>query len=359
MQTNEYKINLKKLNINAFQQDLINWFKDNQRQLPWRLDQDPYKVWVSEIMLQQTQVDTVIPYFKRFMDQFPTPTELANADQQDVLKAWEGLGYYSRARNLQTAVKEVKEKYGGQVPNQRQQLANLKGIGPYTLGAIMSIAFNQPEPAVDGNVMRVLSRLLEIEDDIAKAKTRKIFELTVRSIISEQEPSYFNQGLMELGALICRPKSPKCEVCPVQKHCQAYVNNSQDRLPVKTKAKKQKVLSYYAIILENQSGRYLIEQRPDTGLLASLWQFPMLERKAIEKELLASFLEQSWQTTITEVNQLEPVRHVFSHVIWELEVYRIKVTDINIQTQSHQWVSLNQLNDYPFPVPHQHIIKQI
>ncbi|WP_017473713.1 A/G-specific adenine glycosylase [Amphibacillus jilinensis] len=359
MQTDAYKINLKQLNINAFQQDLINWFKDNQRQLPWRLDQDPYKVWVSEIMLQQTQVDTVIPYFERFMDQFPTPTDLANADQQDVLKAWEGLGYYSRARNLQTAVREVKEKYGGQVPDQRQQLASLKGIGPYTLGAIMSIAFNQPEPAVDGNVMRVLSRLLEIEDDIAKARTRKIFERTVRSIISEQEPSYFNQGLMELGALICRPKSPKCEVCPVRSHCLAYANSSQDRLPVKTKAKKQKVLSYYTVIFENQSGQYLIEQRPDTGLLASLWQFPMLEKNAIEKELLVSFLEQMWQTTITEVSQLAPVRHVFSHVIWELEVYRINVTNINIQSQNHQWVSLSQLNDYPFPVPHQQVIKQI
>ena len=200
--------NSEKININTFQNDLISWFKREQRDLPWRKDQDPYKVWVSEIMLQQTRVDTVIPYFNRFIEWFPTIDDLADANEDKVLKAWEGLGYYSRVRNLQSAVKEVREKYNGEVPNTPKEISELKGVGPYTAGAILSIAYGIPEPAVDGNVMRVLSRILSIWDDIAKPSSRKIFEQAVRDLISHDDPSAFNQALMELGALICTPTSP-------------------------------------------------------------------------------------------------------------------------------------------------------
>lgn len=343
----------------AFQTDLIQWFKQNQRQLPWREDQDPYKVWVSEIMLQQTQVDTVIPYFKNFIDKFPTPTALAEADEQDVLKAWEGLGYYSRARNLHTAVKEVKEKYQGIVPEDRQQLSKLKGIGPYTLGAIMSIAYDQPEPAVDGNVMRVMSRVFRIDDDIAKQKTRRIFENLVREIISLEDPSSFNQGVMELGALICKPRNPQCQLCPVRAHCQAFQSNSQADYPVKSKQKKQKTLHYYVTILESQSGEFLIEKRPSAGLLAGLWQFPMIEQGEVDAQLLATFLEQTYKTKVLHTQKLESIKHIFTHLIWSIDVFHFKVADFSITESAQQLVSLADMKDYPFPVPHQKIIEQL
>lgn len=181
-------------NTSGFQQDLVDWYLVNKRDLPWRLDQHPYKIWVSEIMLQQTKVDTVIPYFYRFMEKFPTVYQLADADPQDVLKAWEGLGYYSRARNLQNAVREVVDTYGGEIPANPEELGSLKGVGPYTKGAILSIAYNQPEPAVDGNVMRVISRILKIEDDVAQQRTKKLVESYVRELIPEDDPASFNQA---------------------------------------------------------------------------------------------------------------------------------------------------------------------
>lgn len=239
---------LQKFNINQFQDDLLSWYDANKRDLPWRKDQDPYKVWVSEIMLQQTKVDTVIPYFHRFIDKFPTVYALADAEPQDVLKAWEGLGYYSRARNLQNAVQEVVADYGGTVPANPDELGSLKGIGPYTRGAILSIAYDQPEPAVDGNVMRVISRVLKIEENIAQHRVKKLFEAYIRELIPASDPASFNQAIMELGALVCTPKSPACMLCPIQKHCVAFTEGIQQELPVKTKAKKQKTINYVAQI---------------------------------------------------------------------------------------------------------------
>lgn len=346
-------------NKQAFQSELITWFLKNQRQLPWREDQDPYKVWVSEIMLQQTQVDTVIPYFKNFIEKFPTPVALADANEQEVLKAWEGLGYYSRARNLQFAVREVKEKYGGKVPKDLKQLGDLKGIGPYTLGAIMSIAYDRPEPAVDGNVMRVMSRVFRIDQDIAKAKTRKVFENVVRDVISIDDPSSFNQGIMELGALICRPTSPKCDICPIKAHCQAYQSNTQTDYPVKSKKKKQTPLTYYVLVLENQAGEFLIEKRPAEGLLAGLWQFLMVEQKEVDRKLLTPFVEQTFQTSVSEVNQLKSIKHIFSHLIWSIDVFHFKVKDFKLDDPKYQFITLDQVEDYPFPVPHQKVIDQL
>ena len=265
--SNNNKKNIDKLDIKSFQDDLIGWFASEQRDLPWRKDQDPYKVWVSEIMLQQTRVDTVIPYFNTFLKYFPTIEALANADEEKVLKAWEGLGYYSRVRNLQSAVREVHEKYNGKVPDSPVEISSLKGVGPYTAGAILSIAYGKPEPAVDGNVMRVLSRILLIWDDIAKSSSRKVFEEAVRELISHENPSFFNQALMELGALICTPTSPSCLLCPVREHCQAFHEGVQKELPIKTKKKKQRSVQLAAGIFTNEKGMILIRKRPDTGLL--------------------------------------------------------------------------------------------
>ncbi len=206
--------------------------------MPWRENRDPYRVWVSEVMLQQTRVDTVIPYFINFMREFPDLESLADADEEKLLKAWEGLGYYSRVRNLQTAVREVVAEYGGKVPETRKEISSLKGVGSYTAGAVLSIAYGMPEPAVDGNVMRVLSRVLLIEEDIAKQKTKRLFEDILYDLISTADPSAFNQGLMELGALVCTPRSPGCLLCPVRLHCRAYEAGVQDALPLKSKKEK-------------------------------------------------------------------------------------------------------------------------
>ncbi|WP_059049760.1 A/G-specific adenine glycosylase [Paenibacillus senegalimassiliensis] len=220
-----------------FSTELLIWYEGAKRDLPWRRHRDPYYIWVSEIMLQQTRVDTVIPYFQRFIERFPTVTALSEAPEEDVLKCWEGLGYYSRARNLQAAATQVVERHGGIVPDNKAEVSALKGVGPYTTGAILSIAFNRPEPAVDGNVMRVLSRYFMIEEDIMKTGTRTLMEELAAELIPQGRASDFNQALMELGALICTPKSPQCLICPVMARCTGRLEGAEERLPVKTKAK--------------------------------------------------------------------------------------------------------------------------
>ncbi|WP_208591712.1 A/G-specific adenine glycosylase [Gracilibacillus suaedae] len=347
------------INIPQFQEDLITWFEKEQRQLPWREDQDPYRVWVSEIMLQQTKVDTVIPYFQNFMEHFPTLTALAEADEQKVLKAWEGLGYYSRARNLQTAVKEVVAQYDAKVPDDPKQLGDLKGVGPYTKGAILSIAFNKAEPAVDGNVMRVLSRVLRIEEDIAKPKTRKTFEAAVRDLISVENPSAFNQGLMELGALVCTPKNPSCLLCPVQEHCIAFREGVEQSLPIKKNKIKHSSHTYFVLVIQNDTGNYLLEQRPDQGLLAQLWQFPMVNADKVDEKHLSAYIQEKFKVELVETSDLEPVKHVFSHLTWFLNVKHITVKgEISVPGQM-ECLSKEEIKQYPLPVSHQNIYKQL
>lgn len=347
-----------KKQIHQFQSDLIKWFEANQRDLPWRKDQDPYKVWVSEIMLQQTRVDTVIPYFFRFIEQFPTIQDLANAEEQKVLKAWEGLGYYSRVRNLQAAVREVNEQYGGVVPNNKQEISKLKGVGPYTAGAILSIAYGVPEPAVDGNVMRVISRIVASYEDISKQKTRKIIEEIVAELISKDNPSAFNQGIMELGALICTPTSPTCNICPVQKHCRAFKLNVQQELPIKAKKAKPKRKKMAAAIIVNEKGQALIHRRPSSGLLANLWEFPNVEvyDKNEMKEQLIQFLNDEFQLDGNVETEIFSVEHVFSHIIWDISVFKVKLlTELNVSSTDTKWVTVEDMQAYPFPVSHQKI----
>lgn len=352
--------NLPKININAFQHDLISWFKREQRDLPWRKDQDPYKVWVSEIMLQQTRVDTVIPYFNRFIEWFPTIDDLANADEDQVLKAWEGLGYYSRVRNLQSAVREVQETYNGVVPDTPEEISKLKGVGPYTAGAILSIAYGVPEPAVDGNVMRVLSRILSIWSDIARPSSRRVFEQAVRELISHEDPSAFNQALMELGALICTPTSPACLLCPVREHCQAFEEGVQNELPVKTKKTKTRQVQLAAAILVDESGRIMIHKRPSSGLLANLWEFPNVEfEHPLEGE--RGYVEELFNTSLglkldlgKIIGQLE---HVFSHLVWNIKVYVGKIKGEFVESDEWKLVSAEEMEQYAFPVPYQKMFK--
>ncbi|MCP3739659.1 A/G-specific adenine glycosylase [Rossellomorea sp. BNER] len=347
--------------INQFQSDLIGWFTEEQRDLPWRKDQDPYKIWVSEIMLQQTRVDTVIPYFLNFIDKFPTVATLASAQEDEVLKAWEGLGYYSRVRNLQSAVKEVHEQYSGQVPNTPQEISKLKGVGPYTAGAILSIAYGIPEPAVDGNVMRVLSRILSIWEDIAKPSSRKLFEEAIRKLISHENPSYFNQALMELGALICTPTSPKCLLCPVREHCHAFYEGVQNELPIKTKKKSTRSVSLAAAVLVNEKGEFLIHKRPNQGLLANLWEFPNCEIGdfSTARKQLKQFLNNEYGLQVNLENGVKTkIDHIFSHLKWNISVYFGKINQSDQPNHSSmKIVTEEELAKYAFPVSHQKIWK--
>lgn len=358
--TNSLK-NLKNFDKNSFQNDLIDWFSEEMRDLPWRKDKDPYKIWVSEIMLQQTRVDTVIPYFNRFIEQFPNIETLSQAEEEKVLKAWEGLGYYSRVRNLQTAVREVHEKYGGKVPDTLEEISSLKGVGPYTAGAVLSIAYGIPEPAVDGNVMRVLSRILSIWEDIAKPSSRKVFEKAVRELISENNPSYFNQALMELGALICTPTSPACLLCPVRDYCHAFHEGSQNELPIKTKAKKQRKVVLAALIIKDENGKTVIHKRPGEGLLANLWEFPNFEISLpfkSEKSQLQENFKQLLGVDVKVGKLLGRMDHVFSHLIWDIHVYEGKLLHPLEEQPDLKIVSEDEIHEFPFPVSHQNMMKK-
>ncbi|GEK34634.1 A/G-specific adenine glycosylase [Kurthia sibirica] len=337
--------------IKEFQNSLVEWFQREKRDLPWRKTKDPYKIWVSEVMLQQTRVDTVIPYYENFLEKFPTVEALATAEEEFLLKQWEGLGYYSRVRNLQAGVREVVENYHSIVPNNRASISTLKGVGPYTAGAVLSIAYGVPEHAVDGNVMRVLSRVLLIEDDIALPKTKKVFEKAVMDLMDIKHPSDFNQGLMELGALVCTPTSPKCLLCPVRDYCGAFAEGQTSNLPVKTKKTKVKKLAYDVFIVENDKGQLLMEKRPESGLLANMWEFPMV----LENEHYSALAEFSQQYSVEVLGQeaLLTLKHVFSHIVWNLSSYYVQG-----ESKSGIWLSLEEIEQLPLAVPMQKILQQ-
>lgn len=338
--------------IDEFKVALVKWFEHEQRDLPWRHTKDPYKIWVSEVMLQQTRVDTVIPYYNRFLEKFPTMESFAYAPEQEILKMWEGLGYYSRVRNLQAGVREVVETYNSVVPNNRHDISKLKGVGPYTAGAILSIAYGVPEHAVDGNVMRVLSRVLHIEEDIAVPKTKKTFEQAVMMLIDEDNTSSFNQGLMELGAMICTPTSPKCLLCPVRDYCTAFDKGIQEALPVKTKKVKMKHLYLDVIVAQTADGKYIVEQREANGLLASMWQFPMFETQEVA-QTIAKFEDTYAVKTTSEPNFVMTLKHVFSHITWHLTVYEVKIENTEAALAKEEIAHL------PLPVSMQKVWQQV
>ncbi|MFS1514392.1 A/G-specific adenine glycosylase [Chengkuizengella sp. SCS-71B] len=365
----------------VFVKELLNWFRENKRDLPWRKNKNPYYIWISEIMLQQTRVDTVIPYFENFIDKFPTIEALADAPEDDVLKAWEGLGYYSRARNLHSAVKEVKVSYGSVVPDNPKDISSLKGVGPYTAGAVLSIAYDKPEPAVDGNVMRVLSRYFLIQEDITKVSTRTSMENIIREVIPHDAASDFNQGLMELGALICSPKSPKCQTCPVMEHCEARLNGIVDSLPIKKKAKPPKVEQRLVALIEGtgvNEGKILIRQRSDKGLLAGMWELPhyITENNQTSNWMGSDELNEDYVIdqyaleTGTELGKgqyLFNINHVFSHIYWDMKVFRFKEDHSLIEKDLIQqkneyryaWISLDEVDQYVFPNVFLRIFKQV
>lgn len=353
--------------IHNIRQALLQWFYTNKRDLPWRDTRDPYLIWVSEIMLQQTKVDTVIPYYNAFVKQYPTIDHLAIAEEERVLKLWEGLGYYSRAKNLHRGVKEVKEVYRGEVPNDKDTLLKIPGIGDYTAGAILSIAFQQGEPAIDGNVLRVITRIFRIFEDISKVSTKRKVTDIVKELIPDNDPSAFNQGLMELGALICTPKSPKCESCPILSSCESKKNEEQLYLPIKKK--KKSIPNVYRISLIMADHQHiLLKKRPKEGLLADLWELPSIE---LEQKLSSPLTKEEWQWRVHDQIGKElrlgekwgSLEHTFSHKKWLIEVYYATFLTADFPNENcndDRWtvVKYDKLKELTFPRVYQEIIKE-
>ncbi|HAY85305.1 MAG TPA: A/G-specific adenine glycosylase [Chloroflexi bacterium] len=333
-------------------QKLLRWYHQHQRSFPWREDPDPYPVWISEIMAQQTRLETMLPYFQRWMARFPSIAALAEASQQEVLNMWEGLGYYSRARNLHRAAKTIMESFNGQLPATRSELETLPGIGRYTAGAIASIAFGQDEAVVDGNVKRVYARLFQISDPInTPAVENRIWALAESQLPHGQAGDY-NQALMDLGATICLPRQPLCQRCPLSGECQAFQNNLTAELPVKKQTPSSPHHTVTAAVLHAQNGQVLIAQRPQEALLGSLWEFPGGKRENGEslKACLKREILEELQCTIKIGEKLGIFKHAYTHFKVTLHAYHCELVSDSISPQYHQevrWVNISDLGEYP------------
>ena len=340
----------------------LKWFRENRRDLPWRKTSHPYPVWISEIMLQQTQVNTVIPYYNRWMKNFPTVQSLARAPLSKVLKAWEGLGYYSRARNLHLAAKIIVEKRRGKFPGSAQDWQDLPGIGRYTAGAITSIAFDQPEPLLDGNVMRVLSRLLAFKNPIDQTQGREALWQVAKQLIEGVAPGSrgdFNQSLMELGAVVCLPENPRCDICPVQKMCAAHKIKKETDFPVKTRKQKLEKLRTVAAVIWKKN-RILLEKRPLDARWGGLWAFPHWTFQNEEKELefLTKRVREDLGIEIKDWRNHCEIRHGFTKYNVRLRVYEGRCT-VDETPPLHVWAFPKKLAALPLPRPHQKIAELI
>lgn len=359
--------------IASFRRTLLNWYDNEKRDLPWRRTKNPYHIWISEIMLQQTQVVTVIPYYERFLDWFPTIESLANAPEEKLLKAWEGLGYYSRVRNMQKAAQEIMENFGGVFPDNHKDILSLKGIGPYTAGAIASIAFGLPEPAVDGNVMRVMARLFEVNYDIGDPKNRKIFQAIMEVLIDPERPGDFNQALMDLGTDIESAKNPRPDESPIRFFSAAYLHGTYDKYPIKLPKKKPKPIQIQAFVIRNSDGDFLMEKNLDGRLLGGFWSFPIMETDVIGQQLdlfeknNAALQTISQKARFEEDYQLKPnwtsktfpaVKHTFSHQKWTIELIEGSVTTTDFTTTKElRWIPQDQLSQYPMATPQKKMLK--
>lgn len=362
--------------ILSFRQKLLAWYDENKRDLPWRRSKNPYHIWVSEIMLQQTRVDTVIPYYERFLDWFPTVESLANAPEERLLKAWEGLGYYSRVRNMQTAAQQIMNEFEGKLPSTYEGISSLKGIGPYTAGAISSIAFNLPQPAVDGNVMRVLARLFEVNHDIGNPNNRKIFQAMMEVLIDPDRPGDFNQALMDLGSDIEAPVNPRPEESPVKEFSAAYQHGTMDRYPIKAPKKKPIPIYLKALVVQNNQGQFLLEKNESENLLAGFWHFPLIEvddfsDQTQDLDLFSQVaepilelgpspqesFEQDYDLEVDWQNlRFEEVKHIFSHRKWHIQIIAGRVTETQEYTDREVlWLSPEELINYPLAKPQQKI----
>lgn len=302
---------------------LLAWFDHGHRDMPWRHTKDPYAIWLSETMLQQTQVETVKPYYYKFLQAFPTVADLAKADLQEVLKLWAGLGYYRRAKHLHAAAQAMLQQHGGRVPPTAAQLLELPGVGRYTAGAVASIAFDEPVPVLDGNVMRVLSRLALVDTDLSRPQTQKRLWSIAETLVPKKRPGDYNQALMELGALVCTPLHPKCMLCPLHSFCGAFRQHRQHELPKKAPKRPVPAYRFLLFLLTDPHGRLLVLQRPRGGLWEEMWEFPVLKTPLSVNSLasLADVVSEALAIAVVLDRELGLVAHTLTHRRMEYQVY--------------------------------------
>jgi len=323
---------------------LLPWYDENKRVLPFRGTRDPFAVWISEIMLQQTRTETVSGYFTRFLERFPDVEALALADEQEVLKYWEGLGYYSRARNLHKAAKIIYSEYGGHFPRSYEAVRSLPGIGDYTAAAVCSIAYRLPYPAIDGNLTRVISRVHGIREDVGIPSIKRQIEELANAHIDRDRPGDWNQALMDIGATVCVPGTPDCSRCPMREHCSAYAEDDAELLPVRAAAKPPKPISM-GVALVTHKGKILVQQR-DAALLRGLWVFLLLENDDTPDGLLKKLHSMGIEATLKA--PLGEARHIFTHRIWNMKLYHFEAAEI-VKKASCRFVTAQELAALPLP----------
>ncbi len=338
-----------------FADKLLAWFDTAQRQMPWRGSKDGYKIWLSEIMLQQTQVVTVIPYFERFIAKYPTVYDLAAADPDDVLKLWEGLGYYSRAKRLIPCARAIVDRHDGRFPRDLKAALALPGVGPYTAGAVLSTTYNLKVPAVDGNVLRVISRIFDYQKDVTKQSSKREVEAMVKALMP-QRAGDFSEALMELGATCCTPKNPTCQRCPLTDSCLAKRYDRILQLPVKSKKQKSPTLQVEVALIK-YGERYLMYKKEDGALLSGFWAFPHCN---VASQTLADGVREDFAIALNGGEPVGEVKHVFTHQIWQMKVISYNVTQIyEVDFPQCKWVSLAEMEELAISTAMRKVIKTI
>jgi len=340
--------------IRALRASLIAWFRDSRREMPWRDCGDPYTIWLSEVMLQQTRVDQATPYFLRFIDAFPNVTALANADMHDVLMLWEGLGYYTRGRNLHKAAQVVAGEFGGHFPDTYEGMLSLPGVGPYTAAAVASIAFGKSHAVVDGNVIRVISRLFGITDDVRSHATKSFIQSTADTLLDPTNPGDFNQAVMELGSLVCTPSKPACERCPLAYWCVANKMSQVDVIPYKTPKPKVPHYQIVVAIISNDRDQLLIARRPENAMLGGLWEFPggkVEPDESMEQALYREIMEELGIRIVVK-REFMQLKHAYSHFKITMNAFLCDHIDGEPAPKAStaiRWVEPRRLGEYPFP----------
>jgi len=338
---------------------LTEWYGRHRRDLPWRRTTDPYAIWVSEIMLQQTGVETVVPFYVRFMARFPTVEALAAAPLDDVLKAWENLGYYGRARNLHRAARIVVNEMGGRLPSDLSALLSLPGIGKYTAGAILSMAFGKPVPALDGNVRRVLSRLFALPEAVDRPAGAKILEARAADLVPEETPGTFNQSLMELGALVCLPRTPRCPSCPIASSCEGRRRGIEESLPVTSPKGPLPTRTFVTALLRSADGRCLLVRRPEKGLLSGLWAFPTTAWNGADP---VAWLEEQAGAAVREIEALPAVRHTYTHFRAVVHPFLCRLGEAAPKMEARQgraWVGFREFDRYALSALDRKLLKNL
>jgi len=353
----------------AFRVELTEWFERHQREMPWRetgLDgrRNPYRVWLAEVMLQQTRVDTATPYFLRFVEAFPSIHELATAPLDDVLKLWEGLGYYSRARNLHKAAKAVVAEHDGVIPDTEDAFRALPGVGPYTSAAVLSLAFDRPLAVLDGNVIRVLARVFALDADVKQGATRRDLQATMDTLLDPADPGRFNEAVMELGATVCTPRSPACGRCPLRTICAAAASGTPEAYPVSSKAKPIPHHTIVVGLIRDDQGRLLIQRRPEDAMLGGLWEFP--GGKGEPGETLPDACQREIQEeTGLEVHvgeEVARVKHAYSH--FRITMHAFDCTPVggelvSVTGEPQRWVAATEFDTYAFPRANRRVLEQL